>query len=98
VPIGSSNIELLFMADSVEKLWGSATAFGFGGIFKIGGLAPGCVGGRVAAFIGGLCRHRLHGRHSRPQSGETPQVLRGRGEQELVLRAAWTAQSQTPKL
>ena len=52
----------------------------------------------LAAFIGGLCRHRLHGRHRRPQSGETPQVLSGRGEQELVLRAAWTAQSQTPKL
>ena len=47
-----------------------------------------------AAIVGGLCRH-FEPRWS--QSGEPSQVLRGRGEQELVLGATRATQSQAPK-
>ncbi|MGO9391973.1 hypothetical protein, partial [Rhodoblastus sp.] len=38
--IASSNGEFPVVADSVEKLSGSATSLRFGDVFKIGGLTP----------------------------------------------------------
>ncbi len=55
-------------------------------------------GGGSAAVAGGLCRHCFHLWLRWPQPGEAPQILGGRREQELVLRAAWTTQPQPPEL
>ena len=55
-------------------------------------------GGGSAAVAGGLCRHCFHLWLHWPQPGESPQILGGRREQELILRPAWTAQPQPPEL